>query len=157
MIGGEGALDALDRRILCELQRDASQSMAALAERVGSSTATCHRRYQKLRRNGQIRAIVAAVDPRLAAAALTVVIGVTLSGQRAQNQRRFRDFALAHRKVLMAWMTTGEFDYVLIAGFRDQQDLSAFIENDLQTTGVVERYRTFVSVDEVKFEPSRAI
>lgn len=57
----------------------------------------------------------------------------------------------------MAWMTTGEFDYVLIAAFRDQQAFSAFLENDLQALGVVERYRTFVSVDELKFEPGRPI
>lgn len=118
---GRVRLDDLDRRIVRELQRDASQSMTTLAERVASSPATCHRRYQRLKRAGYIRAVVALVDPALFGEAFTVTIGVKLKDQRVQGQREVRDFVAAHPRVMMAWMTTGEFDYVIVGAFAGQK------------------------------------
>ena len=48
----ERKIDAIDRKLLYELQRDASISHAELAERVGASTASCWRRMRALEADG---------------------------------------------------------------------------------------------------------
>ena len=57
------ALDALDRKILVELQRDATPSLDDLASRVGSSKTPVWNRIRKLREAGVIDRQVAVLDP----------------------------------------------------------------------------------------------
>ena len=47
-------MDAIDRKILRELQSDASLSIAELADRVGLSQTPCWKRIQKLEMSGVI-------------------------------------------------------------------------------------------------------
>jgi Lrp/AsnC family leucine-responsive transcriptional regulator len=56
-------VDETDRRLLSILQRDASQSYAALGQAVGLSAGAAHERVRKLRERGVIRGTVADVDP----------------------------------------------------------------------------------------------
>jgi hypothetical protein len=57
------ALDDLDRRILEQLQQDASLTNHALAERVHASPPTCLRRVKRLNALGVIAKQVAILDP----------------------------------------------------------------------------------------------
>lgn len=56
-------MDEIDRRLIAELQRDASASYAALAAAVGLSTAAAHDRVRKLKERGVIRRTTIEVDP----------------------------------------------------------------------------------------------
>jgi Lrp/AsnC family transcriptional regulator len=55
-------LDVYDLKILDQLQKDASQSTAELAEKVGLSQSPCWRRVQRLKDAGYIRSQVALLD-----------------------------------------------------------------------------------------------
>lgn len=55
-------LDPYELKILRELQRDASQTTAQIAERVGLSSSPCWRRIDRLEREGYIKRRVALVD-----------------------------------------------------------------------------------------------
>ncbi|MGN9807003.1 Lrp/AsnC family transcriptional regulator [Micromonospora sp. L32] len=56
-------MDDTDRELLAALQRDATQSYAALAATVGLSTGAAHERVRKLREQGVIRRTTVDVDP----------------------------------------------------------------------------------------------
>ncbi|OLF14988.1 Lrp/AsnC family transcriptional regulator [Actinophytocola xanthii] len=56
-------MDDLDRQLLGELQRDATQSYAALGQAVGLSAGGAHERVRKLRGQGVIRRTTIEVDP----------------------------------------------------------------------------------------------
>ncbi|WP_275295053.1 MULTISPECIES: Lrp/AsnC family transcriptional regulator [unclassified Amycolatopsis] len=56
-------MDDLDRRLLAELQRDATQAYAALGQAVGLSAGAAHERVRKLREQGVIRRTTVDVDP----------------------------------------------------------------------------------------------
>ncbi|MGW2182046.1 Lrp/AsnC family transcriptional regulator [Streptomyces sp. NPDC001732] len=56
-------MDHIDRMLLTELQRDATQSYAALGRAVGLSAGATHERVRKLRERGVIRRTSAEVDP----------------------------------------------------------------------------------------------
>ncbi|MFB9236012.1 Lrp/AsnC family transcriptional regulator [Plantactinospora siamensis] len=56
-------MDEIDRALLAELQRDATQSYAGLGRAVGLSAGSAHERVRKLRDRGVIRASTVDVDP----------------------------------------------------------------------------------------------
>ncbi|MBP2323944.1 DNA-binding Lrp family transcriptional regulator [Kibdelosporangium banguiense] len=56
-------MDDLDRKLLAELQRDATQAYATLGQAVGLSTGAAHERVRKLREQGVIRRTTIDVDP----------------------------------------------------------------------------------------------
>ncbi|WP_196444254.1 Lrp/AsnC family transcriptional regulator [Planomonospora sp. ID67723] len=56
-------MDATDRALLAELQRDATQSYAALGQAVGLSAGSAHERVRKLRERGVIRRTAVEIDP----------------------------------------------------------------------------------------------
>jgi DNA-binding Lrp family transcriptional regulator len=55
-------IDEIDRRLLAELQQDATQSYAALGQAVGLSAGAAHERVRKLRSAGVIRRTTIEVD-----------------------------------------------------------------------------------------------
>ncbi|MFF8600051.1 Lrp/AsnC family transcriptional regulator [Streptomyces sp. NPDC015232] len=56
-------MDHIDRVLLTELQRDATQSYAALGRAAGLSAGAAHERVRKLRERGVIRRTTVEVDP----------------------------------------------------------------------------------------------
>ena len=55
-------VDAIDRKILAELQADGRLTVTDLAERVGLSVSPCHRRLHALERAGAISGYRAELD-----------------------------------------------------------------------------------------------
>jgi len=56
-------IDEIDRRLLAELQQDATQSYATLGQTVGLSAGAAHERVRKLKAAGVIRRTTIEVDP----------------------------------------------------------------------------------------------
>jgi len=112
-------MDAKDRRILHELQRDVGQSVEDLAAKVGLSRNACWRRIKALEDNGIIRARVALLDPEKLNLGLTAFIAI----KTAQHDQAWLDrFSAAVRdipEITGAFRTTGETDYVLHAAVPD--------------------------------------
>ncbi len=155
-IRGAGELDTLDRRILNVLQKDASLTMAELALAVASTVPTCHRRVSALRKSGALERVVAIANSDLSNEAFTIVIGIVIKSQRPEDEGRFHRFLKGHPHIKMAWMTTGEFDYIALCAFPDTNAYLNFIQSELITHANFSNFRTFVSVDQIKFDTSRS-
>ena len=56
-------MDLIDRKILTALQQDAAISHADLADKVGTSSASCWRRIKALEEKGVLARTVRLVDP----------------------------------------------------------------------------------------------
>ena len=75
-------IDATDRKILAELQRDASQSLDEIARNVGSSKTPVWNRIRKLRESGVIGQQTVVLD---AEAAADAGLGAGVSGRVQQH------------------------------------------------------------------------
>src|SRR5947199_6061625 len=71
-------LDRIDLKILRLLQNNGRLSNAELAEMVGVSAATCHRRTQRLFDEGYVASVRAMVAPRKVGKGALVMVGVVL-------------------------------------------------------------------------------
>ena len=96
------ALDAIDLRLLDQLQRDASLSNQALAELVHVSPPTCLRRVKRLRDAGLIERQVALLSPDklapLLGHGLTAIVEVTLERQGAEQLAAFEALGGGRRR-----------------------------------------------------------
>ena len=108
-------LDLIDKRLLTELQRDASQSLDSLGDAVGISRNTCWRRVQRLEEEGVILRRVALLDPAKVNVALPVFIVVRTSRHAADATEQLRKAVLEIPEIVGAYRTAGEIDYILQA------------------------------------------
>jgi Lrp/AsnC family leucine-responsive transcriptional regulator len=150
-------MDQLDKRILAELTRDADQTIVQIAARVCSTVPTVHRRIRRLKRDGVIERTVAIVHLPEAGRAITVVVGVVVKSQKPRDQSEFRKFIRRNENIRLAWMTTGEFDYVLVAAFPDTDSYYRFVDRELIKSVNFSNFRTFVSLGEIKFDTAPLI
>jgi len=74
-------LDPTDRRLLSALQKKGRLSNAELSEQVNLSPSACHRRVQRLEKDGYIDGYVALVNPRKVQRKTTVFVEITLRAQ----------------------------------------------------------------------------
>ncbi|HTN67104.1 MAG TPA: Lrp/AsnC family transcriptional regulator, partial [Burkholderiaceae bacterium] len=88
--------DELDKRILRQLQIDASLTNQELARAVHASAPTCLRRVKRLVEAGVIARQVALLAPDKVGAGLTAIVEITLDHQAEERQQEFE--ALATRE-----------------------------------------------------------
>lgn len=116
-------MDATDRRILQELQHDASLSNVELADRVGLTPAPCLRRVKRLKETGVISRYVALIDPTAIGLDLDVFVSVTLDRQRTEVAEAFEQAVADRPEVQECYLIAGAIDYLIRV---KMADLSSF-------------------------------
>jgi DNA-binding Lrp family transcriptional regulator len=119
--------DAVDRRIIRELQRDASQSHAALAERVGASAASVWRRVRALERAGVLGRTVRLADAHALGRSVNVLCQVRMTRQTISARAEFEDFIQSREEIVECYAMSGEWDYLLRIAVRDVADYDRFV------------------------------
>jgi Lrp/AsnC family leucine-responsive transcriptional regulator len=125
------ALDAIDRRMLHELQRDGRISVVALAERVGLSPTPCARRLARLEQSGVIARYAAILDPARIGLALQAFVLVSLASHAEETVAAFQRALAARPEVLAAYAVSGEMDYLLHVVAADMESFADFAMRDL--------------------------
>lgn len=116
-------MDSVDRRLLAALQRDGRATNAALAAHLGLSESACLRRTRHLEEAGIIRGYGARIDTGAVGLTVRVLVRITLKSQTDRDFSAFERAVQAVPNVLDCFLTTGQWDYELIAIARDAADL----------------------------------
>ena len=120
-------LDALDRRILQELQDDGRITNVELARRVGISPPPCLRRLRALEEAGYIKGYRALLDAKLLGYDVTVLALVHLSSQADADLKQFEEFVRGQPLVRECWMLSGEIDFILKCVAPDLKTFQSFV------------------------------
>lgn len=107
------ALDNIDRRILQELQHDASLSTSDLADRVGLSTTPCWRRVRQLETSGYIKKRVALLDRARLGVSTTVFVAVKTRSHAADWLDKFARAVSDMPEVVEFHRMSGDIDYLM--------------------------------------------
>lgn len=116
-------MDAMDRKILTELQLDGRLTVTELAARVQLSVSPCHRRLRDLEREGAIRGYRAVVDPAAIGLNFEALVFATLRWETPDTVTAFEEAVSAVPHVIQAQRLFGEPDYLLRVA---TSDLAAF-------------------------------
>ena len=117
-------LDAGDRKILRELQRNARLSNIDLAARVGMSPSTCLRRTRALEEAGIISAYVAVVDPAALGPSISLYIMIDLDQRIETDAKMFFDRIARDDRIVECVALTGNHDILIRAVVRDMADMA---------------------------------
>ena len=120
-------LDAIDRKILKELQDDGRITNVELAQRVGISAPPCLRRVRALEEAGYIKGYRALLDEKLLGYEVVVFAMVHLASQAEADLQAFDAFVRTQPLVRESWMLSGEIDFILKCVAPDLRTLQAFV------------------------------
>jgi len=120
-------MDGIDRKIIRELQRDASLSHAALAERVGASPASVWRRIRSLEQAGVLGATVRLASPEALGRAVNVLCQVRMTRQSVEARADFEQFIQSREEIVECYAMSGEWDYLLRIAVKDVADYDRFV------------------------------
>jgi DNA-binding Lrp family transcriptional regulator len=112
-------LDAIDRRILAELQADGRITNVELARRAGISAPPCLRRVRRLEEAGVIRGYHADSDPQKLGWEITFFAVVGLDSQKESVLSAFETTVAAWPEVRECHMIRGGGDFLLRLVARD--------------------------------------
>jgi DNA-binding Lrp family transcriptional regulator len=150
-------IDETDIRLLDQLQRDASLSNQALAQRVHVSPATCLRRVKRLAGAGLIERQIAILSAdRLAPMlgfGLTAIVEITLDRQDAERLAAFEARVSADEAVQQCYRVSPGPDFCLIVVAADMPGYLALVQRLFTVDANVRNVKAFFSVKRSKFEP----
>ena len=139
-------IDELDRKILHAYLADSRVSFRELAHRLNVSTTTVQQRTLKLEKSGIIKGYSAILDHEKVGYQLTVLTEVTVAkGKLLELEQQVARM----QQVLAVYDVTGLTDAMVIARFKNRDELSKFTKS-LLAMPFVERTNTHIVLTTVK-------
>jgi len=146
------SLDAIDIRILSELQQDGGLSNVELARRVNLSPSPCLMRVRALEKQGVIRQYVALADPQALGLGLNVFISICLKEQSKAALADFESRIAEHDEVMECYLMTGDSDYLIRVAVANMAALERFILDQLTPIPGVEKIRSSFALKQVRYK-----
>jgi Lrp/AsnC family transcriptional regulator len=142
-------LDALDRKILKELQEDASQSLDEVARRVGSSKTPVWNRLKKLREAGVIKGQTLLLDAEALGLEACFFVLIRTAEHEPDWQERFLTSVRARPEVLEAHRLAGDIDYILKVRVKNARAYDAFYQALIRDVKI-HNVTALLSMEEIK-------
>ena len=137
-------LDTIDRAILNALQNQGRISNAELAELVNLSPSACHRRVQRLEKDGFIKQYVALLNARKIGLPTTVFVEIRLSAQADEVLDNFEKAVARIPDVLECHLMAGTADYILKVVAENTEDFARIHRQHLtRLPGVAQMQSSF--------------
>lgn len=145
-------LDAIDWKILRELQNEGRITNVELSRRVGISAPPCLRRVKRLEEQGIIKGYRALLNSPVLGYDVVAFCLIGLHHQSESELKIFAERAMAWRMVRRAWMVSGESDFLLHCVAADLTTFQTFVIEELTSTPNVDTVRTALTIRQIKDE-----
>ena len=145
-------IDAIDVRILAELQANAKLTNVDLAARVHLSPSPCLARVRALEERGIVDRYVTLLDPHAIGLNVSVFIQISLEKQTKEALEIFESAISARPEVMECYLMSGDADYLLRVVVQDVQALERLIIDKLTPISVVAKIRSSFALKQVKYE-----
>ncbi|WP_116246760.1 Lrp/AsnC family transcriptional regulator [Nocardiopsis sp. FIRDI 009] len=132
-------MDAVDRKILAELQEDGRLTVTDLAARVRLSLSPCHRRLRELERSGAIRGYRAILDAGAVGLTFEALVFVTMRQEDRDTVAAFEGALSDIPEVVRAERLFGDPDYLVRVVSRDLPAFQRLYDDRLATLPGVQR------------------
>ncbi|MCH7832410.1 MAG: Lrp/AsnC family transcriptional regulator [Proteobacteria bacterium] len=151
------SLDAIDRKILENLQNNARMRNVELAEKVGLSPSPCLRRVGNLEATGVIRGYATLVDAEAVGLPVSVFVSVTLEKQIERALDKFEKEIRARPEVMECYLMTGDADYLLRVVTADLGAYERFLIEHLTRIPGVASIRSSFALKQVAYRTALPI
>ena len=142
-------IDEVDRRILAELQRDASQSLDDIAKAVGSSKTPVWNRIRKLREAGIMGQQTVVLDAEALGFEACFFVLIRTSEHEAEWQAAFLKALRDRPEVQEAHRLAGDIDYILKVRVKNARAYDQFYQALISEVRV-HNVTALLSMEEIK-------
>ncbi len=143
-------MDALDRRIIAELQRDGRLSNVELADRVGLTPAPCLRRVKRLEADGVILGYTAQINPKAIGRGFEVLVFVDLTRKDRATFEAFEAGVAALDEVIEVRRMFGLPDYLIRVATDSLESFETFISTKLGDVPGVDKLDSHIPMKLIK-------
>lgn len=143
-------LDLIDRKILAELMRDATQPVAQIADKAGLSQTPCWKRIQKLEAAGVLTGRVALADPAKLGFGLTVFVGIEAPDHSPEWREAFAKAAEAIPEIMEVHRMAGDMDYLLRIAVADMAAFDRLYKR-LTDAVTIKNVTSYFAMERMKF------
>jgi DNA-binding Lrp family transcriptional regulator len=143
-------VDATDRKIIAELQRDGRLSNVELADRVGLTPAPCLRRVKRLEDQGVILGYAARIDPHSTGRGFEVLVNVDLTRKDRATFEAFEAAVAAFDEVTELRRMFGLPDYVLRVATASITSYETFVSTQLGDVPGILRLDSHLTMKTIK-------
>jgi Lrp/AsnC family transcriptional regulator len=142
-------IDATDRKILAELQRDAGQSLDEIAKKVGSSKTPVWNRIRKLKEAGVIGQQTVFLDAEALGFEACFFVLIRTSEHEAEWQAKFLKALRDRPEVQEAHRLAGDIDYILKVRVQNARAYDKFYQALISEVRV-HNVTALLSMEEIK-------
>lgn len=142
-------MDAIDQKILAELQADGRLTVTELAARVGLSLSPCHRRVRELEGTGVITGYRAVVSPEAIGLSFQALVFVTMRQEDRETLLAFERAVALIPNVVQAQRLFGDPDYLLRVVTADLDAYAALEDDTLAALPGVQRLNSTLVMKQV--------
>ena len=143
-------IDAFDLKILQIIQENNKTTSEVLAKEVGLSSSACQRRINSMRKAGIIQKDVSIIDRNFIGRKITIVVQVLSDKEGIEYDDEFKKTMLKAPEVMQCYYVTGDYDYVLIATFKDMEEYEIFTKKYFLNNSNIKRFSSMVVMNRVK-------
>src|SRR4029453_18806717 len=145
------SMDEIDRRIVRELQREASLGRAGGAGGVGAAAASVWRRVRNLEKENVLGATVRLANAELLGRSVNVLCQVRMARQSVEARAEFEQFIQSRAEIVECYSMSGEWDYLLRIAVRDVADYDRFIMRGVLAHASVANAASNFALRQVKY------
>jgi len=106
-------MDAIDKRILRLIQKDACLAISEIGAQVGLSQTPCWKRLKQLAASGVIKRRVALLDEKKLGLRTTVFVSIQVGAHSSKDLARFAAEVAAMEEVMDFYRMAGDIDFLL--------------------------------------------
>ncbi len=148
-------LDAVDRALLMELQKDARQTNKALAGKVGVAPSTCLERVRELQARGVVTGFHAEIDPASIGRPMEAILSIRQRGEQREETEGLLVHLASLPETIRVMALTGTTDFIVHVAVRDMNQMRDLVWGLIERSevGRVQSSLVFERVEGAGLEP----
>lgn len=151
--GEKEKLDAKDKKILEQLQKNARQLISEIAKKTGLPRDVVQYRIKKLEENKVIRAYHAFLNPSKLGYPLYVYVGFSLYNITLEDEEKFLAFLKNHKNVIYLAKNSGKWDFSIGVCAKDYKEFDEIIkEIRRKFSKIIKEFETMPVIQEYKYD-----
>ncbi len=143
-------IDSFDLKILKLIQENNKITSEILAKEVGLSSSACQRRINSMRKEGIIEKDVSIINRKIIGRKITIVVQVLSDKEGVEYNEEFKKTMIKAPEVMQCYYVTGDYDYVLVATFKDMEEYEIFTKKYFLNNSNIKRFSSMVVMNRVK-------
>tara|TARA_B100001142_G_scaffold83326_2_gene84434 strand:+ start:650 stop:1114 length:465 start_codon:yes stop_codon:yes gene_type:complete len=143
-------IDSFDLKILKLIQENNKMTSEILAKEVGLSSSACQRRINSMRKEGIIEKDVSIINRKIIGRKITIVVQVLSDKEGVEYDEEFKKTMIEAPEVMQCYYVTGDYDYVLVATFKDMEEYEIFTKKYFLNNSNIKRFSSMVVMNRVK-------